>query len=189
MPDMVRSTRFYTLAAVVTTIGLVAACASDPLAPGEIEAKKASTQGAGGSPWSSPSEHGLLKCTPQPYAADSAWIGPEGGTIKIGKNKFTVPEGALTQPTLITMELPSDTVVSARFSPEGLTFHADARPKLKLDYKSCGKVKGKVSIVYTTEDLDVLQVLPSQQGDQDGDSENDDVDSDLDHFSRYAVYY
>ena len=64
----------------------------------------------------------------------------------------------------------------------------NARPKLTLDYKSCG-VKGKVSIVYISDDLQILQQLPSQQGDQNGDFQDEDVNSDLNHFSRYAVYY
>jgi hypothetical protein len=177
---MLGSTRFFTLASVLTTAGLVLACASDPMAPIDIEAKK-----SGSVEQPSAAEHGLLQCTPQPYAADSAWIGPKGGEIKIGKNKFTVPKGALDATTLITMELPSDTVKSVRFGPEGLTFNAGALPKLKLDYKNCEKSKGKkASIVYVTEQLEVIEVLPSAD-----DNVNDDVHSEVEHFSRYAVYY
>jgi hypothetical protein len=187
MPDMLRSMRFFTLTAVVATISLVAACANDAMAPAEVEFGKGATNDP------STAESGLLQCKPQPYAADSAWIGPKGGTIKIGHNEFTVPKGALDEPTLITMELPSDTVKTVRFSPEGLTFNPGALPELKLDYKGCakekkGKGKGKdddkVKLVYTTEQLEILEVLPSAD-----DALNEDVQTHLKHFSRYAVYY
>jgi hypothetical protein len=192
---MLRSTRFHTLAAVVATITLVAACANDATAPTAIESDKgASTEtGIGASGGTGVSPSGFLRCTAQPYAADSAWIGPKGGEIKIGKNEFKVPKGALDELTLITMELPSDTVKSVRFGPEGLTFNPGAWPELKLDYKGCekekkGKGKGKgedkVRLVYTTEQLEVIQILPSAD-----DELNENVQTHLKHFSRYAVYY
>ena len=79
----------------------------------------------------------FLVCAAQPYAAGSAWIGPNGGEIKVGKNEFKVPQGALDAPTFITMEVPSDTIRSVRFGPEGLTFKSGALPELKLDYEGC----------------------------------------------------
>ena len=85
----------------------------------------------------------FLVCTAQPYAAGSAWIGPNGGEIKVGKTEFKVPKGALNSLTMITMELPSDTVKSVRFSPEGLAFNPGAWPELKLDYKGCPKQSNK----------------------------------------------
>lgn len=169
---------------VMTTLlaaGFLAACAQDSTGPSEIEAKRVAVTPSATQP-------GLLKCPQRPYASAQALIGPLGGEIKIGKNKFKAPKGSLLLPTLITMELPSDTVMSVRFLPEGLTFNASARPTLTLDYKSCG-VKRPPAIAYTTESLKVLQVLPSWQGDQDGDFQNDDVNSNLNHFSRYAITY
>jgi hypothetical protein len=135
----------------------------------------------------------LLVCTPQPHLMKSAWIGPKGGEIKVGKSEFKVPSGALDVSTLITMELPADSVRSVRFSPEGLTFKSGRWPELKLDYAGCPKPKknkgkggggDKVKVAYVTEQLEILQVLPSAD-----DSVNTDVQAKLKHFSRYAITY
>ena len=132
----------------------------------------------------------FLVCTAQPAAAGSAWIGAGGGEIKVGANEFKVPEGALDSLTFITMEVPSDTIRSVRFGPEGLTFKPGALPELKLDYKGCPKQdhKGKggdqAKVVYVSENLEILQVLPTAD-----DSLNEDVHANVEHFSRYAISY
>jgi hypothetical protein len=175
---MMRSTKFFSLTAAVATLALVAACATDATGPSEeVEAGVVSTV--------SLAQQGLLRCIPRPYASASALIGPLGGEIKVGKNEFKVPRGALFVPTLITMQLPSDTVNSVRFSPEGLVFNPLALPDLKLDYKNCLLPKGaKPRVVFTTETLRVLESLPSTS-----DSTTGLVDARLKHFSRYAITY
>lgn len=134
----------------------------------------------------------FLVCAAQPYAAGSAWIGPNGGEIKVGKNEFKVPQGALDAPTFITMEVPSDTIRSVRFGPEGLTFKSGALPELKLDYEGCpkqdnsgkGNAEDRAKVVYVSENLEILQVLPTVD-----DSLNQDVHANVEHFSRYAIAY
>jgi hypothetical protein len=176
MPDMLRSIRFPALITMVAAAAVLAACANDATAPSEVEFGKGATTNP---------DTGLVRCKPQPYAVKSALIGPDGGAIKIGHNEFKVPQGALNETVLITMELPSDTVKSVRFSPEGLSFNPAALPELKLDYKGCPKGTGKgAKVVYTTEQLQVIEVLPSSD-----DALNEEVDANLEHFSRYAVYY
>jgi hypothetical protein len=175
---MLRTRRFFTLASVLATLGLVAACASDATGPSqEVEAGAGSTTPL--------AQQGLLRCTQRPYASGRALIGPLGGEINVGKNQFKVPRGSLLVPTLVTMELPSDTVNSVRFLPEGLTFMSTALPELKLDYKNCRLPKGmKPKVVYTTEALRVIETLPSAS-----DSTTATVAAHLKHFSRYAITY
>ncbi len=214
---MFRARPLFVFAAVVAAMGL-GACANDATAPttGASDAGGSTEAGAGASnpagagdtttagvadTTASPGDTtssgrpapAFLVCTAQPYAANSAWIGPKGGEIKVGKNEFKVPKGALNQLTLITMEVPSDTVKSVRFSPEGLTFNPGKWPELKLDYNNCpkqpknkGKGKGedKVRVGYVTEDLEVIQQLPSAD-----DEFNEAVQTHLKHFSRYAITY
>ena len=73
-------------------------------------------------------------------------------------------------------------VNSVRLSPEGLRFARPAR--LTMSYRNCLTVLLPKRIVYTTEGLQVLRVLPSLDLDDLG-----TVSSPLDHFSRYVVAY
>ncbi len=171
---MLTSIRFFTLTALLAAVGFGAACTGEATGPSEMKPVLINLQPL----------HGLLQCTPQLFASGSALIGPNGGEIKVGKNKFTVPKGALSKLTLITMQVPTDAVRSVRFLPEGLVFNAGAQPRLKLDYKGCSKSKTPMKVAYTTEQLKVLEVLPSAT-----DSVNATVDAPIKHFSRYAVYY
>lgn len=71
-------------------------------------------------------ESPFLMCEPLTYTADTKIIGPEGGAMGIGPHKLTIPEGALTQYTVITGELPVSTKTSVKLSPHGLEFLEDA---------------------------------------------------------------
>ncbi len=124
----------------------------------------------------------LLTCAPQPEVSAEQQIGPDGGTIQIGPHTLTVPAGALEAPVLITAVAPSDSAVSVRLSPEGLTF---ARPvRLSLSYAHCSLLARLLPkrIAYTSEPLEVLQLLQSVD-----DLLDQRVSAGLEHFSRYAV--
>jgi hypothetical protein len=186
---MASARRFHVFSTVLA-VGLFAACATDATGPSpNIEI--GSGAGTNDSMPEGPAP-AFLVCAAQPYAADSAWIGPNGGEIKLGKTEFKVPRGALHELTLITMELPSDTIKSVRFSPEGLTFNPVALPELKLDYKGCpkqsnkgkGNAGDKVKVVYVTEQLEVINALTSLDDDL-----TETVQTNLKHFSRYAITY
>jgi len=129
---------------------------------------------------------GLLSCGPQSYAIDSEVIGPNGGTLRIGKHSLVVPRGALDRNVLITGEAPVGNVVSVRFAPEGLKFNRRHQPTLTLDYSSCGLVTNLLPkrIAYTTESLSILDLLLSVD-----DLLHQRVSADLKHFSRYAVAF
>ena len=122
-------------------------------------------------------------CSAQLYATTTQVIGTSGGSLKLGKNRFDIPPGALTVPVSITMEAVAGTARSVRFSPEGLIFNPLRLPKLKLDTKGCNLPHGmKLKIAYTSESLQILDTLSSTTGVFSG-----TVDADLGHFSRYAV--
>lgn len=125
---------------------------------------------------------GLLRCTPLPYARNSAVIGPQGGTLQIGQYSLRVPAGALAQPVAITGEQLSDTVNSVRFSPEGLQFAHSA--SLTMTYANCsllGRILPK-RIAYTSDDLQILSYLLSLDN-----LLSKTVTGQVNHFSRYAV--
>ena len=124
----------------------------------------------------------LLVCSSQPYAVTRKTIGSAGGTIQVGKHTLVVPKGALKQKTTITAEQIPGRTNSIRFSPEGLRFEKPA--DLTISYKNCLVVLLKKHIVYTDENLKILEVLRSLDlfGKR-------TVSAPIDHFSRYAVAY
>jgi hypothetical protein len=127
---------------------------------------------------------GLLACDPLPFAADSAVIGPAGGSLTVGPHTLTVPVGALASPVLITAEAPIGAVNSVRFGPEGLQFAAGKPATLTLSYANCpllGSVLPK-RIAYTTDLLSILSYVISVD-----DLVHRRVSGSLEHFSRYAV--
>jgi len=127
---------------------------------------------------------GLLACRIEPYAVTKKTIGPGGGQIQVGRHVLVIPAGALSAPTLITAEAPSDPVASVRFSPEGLQFKEGLAARLTLDYSNCplGRLQILKRIAYTTERLNILSYLLSRDN-----LLLQRVSGDVEHFSRYAV--
>jgi len=124
----------------------------------------------------------LLVCSSQPYQVTRQTIGYEGGTIEVGTHTLVIPRGALKKQTTITAEQMPGRTNSLRFSPEGLQFETSA--SLTMSYKNCLVVLLQKSIVYTDENLNILEVLRSL--DLFG---RRSVSAPIDHFSRYAVAY
>lgn len=124
----------------------------------------------------------LLGCSPQPYAADTAVVGPAGGVLAIGPHRLVIPKGALDQQVTIIGDAPVGNVVSVRFQPEGLRFKYPAY--LTLDYSHCGLVQNLLPkrVAYTSDQLDILSYLLSVD-----DLLNRRVTGQVKHFSRYAV--
>ena len=69
-----------------------------------------------------------------------------------------------------------------RFSPEGLTFAQPAQ--LTMSYDNCMSTAAPKSIVYTSEQLSILEKLKSDDRVQ-----TKIIISPIEHFSRYAVAY
>jgi hypothetical protein len=124
----------------------------------------------------------LLTCKPLPYLTNTKLIGPKGGKLKVGSHVLDIPEGALSEDVSITAEQISDSSNSVRFSPEGLEFAKSA--ELTMSYENCTLVLLPKKIVYTTELLTILELLPSTDKFQ-----SKIVTGRIDHFSRYAVAY
>jgi hypothetical protein len=124
----------------------------------------------------------VLSCSPQDYAITSKVIGSKGGRIMVGSHQLEIPAGALSQPVTIVAEQITGSTNSVRFGPEGLAF---ARPaELTMSYANCLSVPAGKQIVYTDEQLKVLELLRSSDR-----ARTKTVTSAIDHFSRYAVAY
>jgi hypothetical protein len=129
---------------------------------------------------------GLLYCSPLPATTSSKTIGSAGGVINVGPHSLVVPPGALTRAVTITAQVVSDSVNSVRMLPEGLQFVRSKPAVLTLSYANCstlGRILPK-RIVYTTERLQVLQILSSLDN-----IFSKKVSAPLEHFSRYAVAF
>jgi hypothetical protein len=125
---------------------------------------------------------GLLTCESQRYVVAQKTIGPQGGSLTIGRHKLEIPRGALASKVTITGEQVSDTITSVRLSPEGLRFAKPAR--LVLSYRDCGSVGLPKRVAYTDELLRILELPQSQDY-----PKYEYVTGWIDHFSRYAVAY
>lgn len=126
----------------------------------------------------------LLLCQPDEYEANAAIIGPEGGEIRFGRHRLTIPAGALTTRTVITAEAPTSLMVTADFSPHGLQFQQDV--ELRLDYSRCTQplLPGAFRVVYLDNLLKILETPPSEDYRDSG-----WIRTWLRHFSKYAVAY
>jgi hypothetical protein len=125
---------------------------------------------------------GLLDCSEQSYAVTRETIGPWGGSIKVGNHVLVIPRGALSRYVTIKAEQIQGSTNSVRFTPEGLRFAKPAA--LTMSYDNCRNVELPKAIVYTTEGLEVLEVLWSLDL-----LRWMKVTAPIDHFSRYAVAY
>ena len=125
---------------------------------------------------------GLLTCQEQQYAVTYQTVGSQGGTIRIGKHYLVIPRGALRQNVRIKAEQMTGSTNSVRFSPEGLQFKKQAA--LALSYQNCQNVDVPKAVVYTTEQLKVLEILRSLDL-----LKSRTITAPIDHFSRYAVAY
>jgi hypothetical protein len=122
----------------------------------------------------------LLPCEPEPYQKVTKTIGAAGGSIAMGNHRLDIPAGALDRDIAITAEVIPWAVNSVRLSPEGLKFGRVG--VLTMSYRNCQSVKASKKVAYTTEDLEIIELLES--ADKPGSKQ---VQGAISHFSRYAV--
>jgi hypothetical protein len=124
----------------------------------------------------------LLVCEPQQYTVAKQTIGPDGGSLTIGRHRLEIPRGALASKVTITGEQVSDSVNSVRLSPDGLRFAKPAR--LTLSYRNCTSAASPKRVAYTSELLELRELPPSEDY-----PKYEYVTGAIGHFSRYAVAY
>jgi len=168
------------LLAVVFSLVLGVSCTSTDLGPTEPPLPQFGSVGTTVTPIAIDAE--LLQCNPQRYISVTKVVGPKGARIKVGSHSLEIPAGALSQDVTIVAEQVSDITNSVRFSPEGLTFAKPAQ--LTLSYDNCSSTTASKRIVYTTDQLTILEQLKS-----DDRAQTKTVVSPIEHFSRYAVAY
>jgi hypothetical protein len=176
---------------LVLGLALVLGCTTSDSAPTEVslvasEGRRESDRDGGstrrGGKGAVPQMPELLVCEAQPYAVAEKTVGPDGGSLRIGRHRLEIPGGALASQVRITGEQVSGSVNSVRLSPEGLHFAKPAR--LTLSYDNCASVRLLKRVAYTSELFKILEVPPSEDY-----PKYEYVTGEIDHFSRYAVAY
>ena len=122
----------------------------------------------------------VVACERRVAEADSALIGPSGGTLRVGTNELVVPPGALLEPVILRGEVPADTVASIRLFPEGLTFRRPAG--LVLDVSGCADPGDAAKVLYLDDAGNVLEEIDALYSPW-----WKRVAAPIDHFSRYAL--
>jgi hypothetical protein len=122
-----------------------------------------------------------LHCSHTEPQTTSAVIGPEGGTLRIGRHRLIVPAGALNEETLITGTVPADSSATVTFEPSGLKFKRPA--SLVLTTKDCDVPAGDPSVMYIDDTGKPVEELPSVF-----DRAREEVTTPIHHFSGYQVW-
>ncbi|NUQ22050.1 MAG: hypothetical protein HOQ09_13965 [Gemmatimonadaceae bacterium] len=124
----------------------------------------------------------VATCEPLPYAADVQIVGPEGAMFNVGPHRFYIPKGAITEPTVITVELPVADHAELDFSPHGLHFGTSY---VLLDYHKCdvGSSKNR-DVVYTDDSYNIVEKPASYDA-----KSYSSVWAAINHFSHYVVAY
>jgi hypothetical protein len=166
-----RLTRILPVAAGLFGAALILACTADVTAPGSTP-----QFAQAGAPSST-----FTECK-QASASAKAWIGPQGGSLRAGNHTLTVPAGALTAGTWITMTSPSGEINRVVFGPEGLRFHKKYPARLVMSYQDCVVNPGaEQRIVQVNESFSIIETPPSES-----DPLTQTVGAKLSHFSDYV---
>jgi hypothetical protein len=135
---------------------------------------------------------GFSDCPADRTQSGSAWIGPSGGTVRVGPHRLKVPRGALKEGVQISGVAPEGAYAQIKFEPEGLNFKRPAT--LVMSYEGCRiadteddddsneGVVPRFQIVYVSEGLEILKVLPTTTN-----ADNETATTSLNHFSRYML--
>lgn len=122
----------------------------------------------------------IVPCVRREALFNSKVIGPEGGTLRVGRNLLFIPAGALREEHVISGYVPPDTMALVRFEPSGLTF--DRPATLVVDVRGCDDPGPQPDMAYLDDSAQVVEQLPARHNVPEG-----LVAAEIAHFSGYAV--
>jgi hypothetical protein len=133
---------------------------------------------------SSPS---LVECPTNETLTRQLLVGPLGGLVDIGGTKVTIPAGALSLPTLITLTIPASRYVEIQVRANSLvSFVFDAPVEITLDYSRCTRSDiDRVPLSAWYINAVTKQLLENMNGADDKASRT--VKFQTDHLSNYAI--
>jgi hypothetical protein len=170
------------LVLVGTVMGVLACQDTPATSPSPQEAAPSARWGPKpASLWPGRKPSKKLHCAQTEPLTASAVIGPEGGTLAIGRHQLIVPAGALSEATLITGTVPADSSATVTFEPSGLTFESPA--VLVLSVKGCDYPAYDPTVIYIDDGGRPLEELPSVF-----DRARQELTTPIHHFSGYQVW-
>jgi hypothetical protein len=122
----------------------------------------------------------LVTCSTRNAQADSALIGPSGGTLVVGNDRLIVPPGALQTPVMISGTIPAGQYAAIHFEPSGLQFRKPAG--LVLDGAGCNVPTEGVHVDYVDDAGNVLERIDATYS-----NFWRTVAAPISHFSVYAI--
>jgi hypothetical protein len=154
----------------------VTACSDVPVAPQSVPRFSATTDGK----VTKLAKYEKSRRPIQTFAMQT--IGPAGGTVSLGSFEIVVPAGALSQPTSLTIALPSDAklagYVVAEFGPHGIKF--DLPVTIKLPFAGT-TADSNLKMHVLWYDGSQWTPLPSSV------TTDGRIQADTDHFSEYGT--
>lgn len=124
----------------------------------------------------------LLACEPEEFAYDVEIVGPDGGTLQMGRHRLEIPPGALDSLVVIEAVAPLSPVREVRFAPHGLQFHKSGR--LDVSYHGCTEPAGfRGQMAYVDDEYRILELPKTEPND----ASLEMLRSWIDHFSGYVV--
>jgi hypothetical protein len=116
----------------------------------------------------------------------STWIGPNGGTLRLGPNRIDVPAGAVDSYVNFSMTYGSMTGIAVDCSPSPMTFNVPVRLTLSFwgtqyDHGRDGNNPADLRVYYMPPEGSVEE-LPTEV-----DPQGLVVRANVNHFSRYII--
>lgn len=183
---MLATRRFATLFALALAAVMLTSCADDHAPPTAPIAPNPSllddvVGGVTGTVGDLANGLGLVRCNVRTTHSASALIGPQGGTLRVGPHRLTVPRYALKQTVRISAVAPKGEYVQIKFEPQGLKF--DRKAALTMSYSECSLLSPlSLKIVYVNDQFQILEVLPTVTS-----VLTRTATAPVDHFSRYML--
>jgi hypothetical protein len=164
------------LAILAGLLGIGCRSTSEPASQPSLRADGG--HGGGSADRTDDAPRGIVACAPRTADSASAFIGPEGGTLRVGGNSLEVPPRALTSTVRISATVPAGDFAGIHFEPEGLRFNRPAN--LSLDATGCD-LPAMPAIDYVNDDGRIVERIPA------GVLEHRKVGAPIKHFSIYAI--
>lgn len=124
-----------------------------------------------------------VACSRRPAQSGRSVIGPEGGTLVIGRNRLIVPPGALGERVQLSGYVTADTIELVHLAPHGLHFLRPAR--LLLDASGCGLPENSdLGVAYVDDAGTILEWIDATY-----DSRARVVSAPIEHFSGYLLAF
>ncbi len=130
----------------------------------------------------------LISCPTNTTQSTSALSGVLGGTVSLGGSSITIPSGALSLPTLITVTLPAGQYMEVDVQANNLTSFLFNQPvSITIDYARCNQNLSGDTLTVWNIDQQTKALIQDMGGVND--AANQSITFTTGHLSGYAVAF